>query len=96
MDILKKFVDIYLNEDGGKINKILNDCKSLIFLVITLFLIDSFLSADTVSLNLIFDNKNFANKSIEIFSFDIPQSHIDSGYSVVLDRTVSPVSILMH
>lgn len=69
LDILKKFVDIYLNEDGGKINKILNDCKSLIFLVITLFLIDSFLSADTDSLNLIFDNKNFVNKSIEIFSF---------------------------
>ena len=29
-------------------------------------------------------------------SLDVPQRHINSGYGIVLDGTVSPVSVLMH
>lgn len=69
MKIIEKFVEIYLNDDFGKVKKFLNDCKSLIFLVLTLCLIDSFHSSDAISLNFIFDNMKFANRSIEILFF---------------------------
>ena len=43
-----------------------------------------------------FSTEQLIQRHIRHLSFDVPQSHIHTGNRIVGDRTVSPVSILMH
>jgi len=40
--------------------------------------------------------KELEERHVSHFALDVPQRHVDAGDRVVLDRTVTPVSILVH